>query len=103
MEQELYEECRVDELVEAVLASGSDYKVVYRVGAPIALELEEATGKVIVTRGAGALKVGYLSGSHAEGIAVCIRRGCRYRGRIADVALGPGGKVLRLRLDPPTR
>ena len=96
-------ECRIDEPVEAAIASGSDYRGAYRVGARVALELEEASGTVIVTRASGAVKIGYLVGPHAELLASCLRLGYRYTGRITDIALGLSGKVLRMRLDPPTR
>ena len=96
-------ECNLGNLVEATLVAGSDYRGVYRKGARVALQLEEATGRVIVTRGSGAVKLAYLIGPHAETIAYCLGQGYRYSGHVADVAIGPGGKVLRLQLDPPTR
>lgn len=103
MDSDIERECVVSEPVEADLIAGSDYRGAYRVGGRIALELEEATGKVLVTRGHGSVRLAYLVGPQAETIASCLRVGYRYSGRIVDIALGLRGKVLHLQLEPPTR
>lgn len=91
---------KIGELIQAVLLAGSDYSGAYRKGSKVALELEEATGRVIVTRGRGAVKLGYVIGPDADKIAAHLLKGYRYSGHIADVSIGPGGKVMRLQLTP---
>jgi hypothetical protein len=94
-------DCVVEEPVEALVIPGSSYKGVYRIGSRVALELEESTGKVVVTRGAGAIKVAYVIGQQVPKIEDCLRKGYGYAGKIVEVGLGPAGKILHLKLDPP--
>lgn len=94
-------ECFLDDPVEAMLIKGSDYVPAYRPGSKIELEVDSTTGAVVVTRGSGAVKVGYLVDPRSRAIASCLRLGYHYSGQIDEVLRVPGGKLLRLRLDPP--
>ena len=93
-------DCNIKELVAALLVKGSDYRGVYRIGAKVDLQVEESTGKVIATRGHGSVKLAYVIGPKVETIATCLRAGYGYSGYIVDIAIGPGGKLLHLKINP---
>ena len=102
-EQELNNECTIQGIVEIVAVPGSNYKGVFRNGAPVALQWEESSGKVAVTRGNGAVKVGYVVDSDADEIAACLALGYRCCGHIDGVVLVGGAKHFRVALEPPFR
>ena len=87
------------ESVDACIVPGSNYPAAYRRGVKVRLELDEASGDVIVTRSGGAVKLGYLIGPDAAKMASCLRAGRYCGGRIEDVCIGPTGKQMHIRIE----
>lgn len=90
-------------IIEAMVVPGSDYPIAYAPGAKVELQLDPSTDQVIVTRGRGLVKLANVSGPKAASVAVGLRQGSRYTGRIAAVGIARGGKLLQISLDRPPR
>ncbi len=87
-----------EDLVEAIVASGSDYPAAYRLGAVVEIRLDGPTGQLIVTRGAGALKLALVTEPRLEALAARVqKRSCR--GRIVDVEHRSQDRLIYIRLE----